>query len=81
VISFCPIASACLYFSGKWRRIQESGFIFSSVKVIIISSIEVVVIKDAIVSIFGNHSLTKKLNEVENKAAQIITVDDFLKMN
>ena len=41
---------------------------------------KVVVIKDTIIPIFGNKSLKRKLNEVENLGAQIISVDDYLKI-
>jgi nicotinamidase-related amidase len=42
---------------------------------------EVVVLKDAIISIFGKKSLKKKLNKVESLGARIISVDDYLKIN
>ncbi len=41
---------------------------------------EVVVIKDTIIPIFGKKSLTRKLNEVENSGALIISVEDYLKI-
>jgi nicotinamidase-related amidase len=40
---------------------------------------EVVVIKDAIISMFGKRSLERILNEVKNLGAQVISVEDYLK--